>query len=277
MRMGRRSRAVCIPIVALALVAAGARRAAADEPVERSAAASFDSAIHELVAVVLTTIIGGAVVAVSGVAFTIHDGSAAFAAPPPIKGWSIAETAVATPLGLGLNVLTAWLQHGDLEPVNVQGAGAFVVLPTGWMTGLATHGIWALTSPQTDPRFLLGASMIAGIDLAFTTGAVSSATSKHLGGRGFGAVEMISTAPSIAVGLYELASPGRPYKPAFAGLTVWSSALFAHGIAAVATGVTAERARLKKLYPDNPRFSFAPTVLGGGPVPASALVVGGVW
>jgi hypothetical protein len=279
MRIDRRFRAVLVLLVAVALVTTPARHAAADtlSNVQQGVATAFGNFFKGIVAGILTVAIVGPVVVASTATFTIHDGIAVSNPPPASKGWSIAETVVVPPLAAGFDFLTVWATLNDLDTVNTEGSSAFFVLPAGWMNGLATHGIWALAAPQTDTEFLFGGSMVVGIDLAFTAGAIGSATRKHLGGRAFGALEMVATAPAIAVGAYELATPGRPYKPAFAGLTAWSGALFVHGIAAVATGIKAEKARIERLYPKQPGLTLTPTLLRGGPVPASAFVVCGVW
>src|SRR5262249_1471294 len=153
-----------------------------------------------------------------------------------------------------------------------------------WMSGLAAHGIWGLASPQSDTGLLMGGSLAVGANLALTVGAISSATGKRLPGRAFGVVEMLLTTPSIAVGSYELATPGRPSQPPCAGLTAWPGALFVHGVASLAVGIKAERERIERSVRDiqrrssrGPRLAFMPTRLAGGPVAAQAFVVSGVW
>ncbi len=128
----------------------------------------------------------------------------------------------------------------------------------------------------------MGGSWAIGANLVLTAGAVGGAAGGHLPGAVFGALEVAGTAPSIAVGAYELASPGRPSKPAFAGLTAWSALLFAHGVASLVVGIRERRAeaepdtRHAREIPALP-FTLAPTVLAGGPAPARALVVSGAF
>jgi hypothetical protein len=274
MRFGRRRRAVLLVLAAIALVTIPARRASAGV-VDEIAAATVSGVF---------AIGASPAVAVAGTTFTAHDALAAKRPPPADHGWCVAEAAVATPLAVGYSLLMSWYFHDG--KVDHPFLTAVFVLPSAWMSGLAIHGFWGLNAPETDPRLLLGGSLAAGANLALTVGALAAGVDGRLPGWAFGAYEMALTAPSIAVGTYELVAPGRPYKPAFAGLTAWSTVLFAHGIASVVMGVKAQHEKDEKQKNDAPaprratglpRLTLAPTVLAGGPVPASALVAAGVW
>ena len=152
-------------------------------------------------------------------------------------------------------------------------AAAVVVVPLAWTSAIATHGIWGLAGPRTDNNLLMGGSYAVGANVAFTLGALGAATGGHLPGAYFGGVEMAGTAPALAVGVYELTSPGRPYKPFFAGITAWSGALFAHGLVSLAVGIKErdadeeekkKRAMSSARAPWMSRLQLAPTVLAGG-------------
>jgi hypothetical protein len=224
----------------------------------------------------------GVVLVGAGTTFTVHDGLAASNPPPASHGWSAAETGIATPIAalLDIAMIAATHKRSDAEELE-----AFLAVPTIWANALAAHGIWALRAPQSDTALLLGGSWAIGANAVFTVAAIGGASGRRLPGLPFGVIEMVGTAPSIAVGAYELASPARPFKPAFAGLTVWSGVLFTHGLASLSLGIRKKLAepKDKEKPPEGagasawPRFTFTPTVLAGGPVPAHAFVLGGVF
>ncbi len=188
MRFGRRLRAVLLVLAAIALVTIPARRASAGVIDELAAAAV--SAIFAMGAL--------PAVAVAGNTVTAHGALAAKRPPPADHGWCVAEAAIATPLAVGYSFLMSWYFHD--AKVDHPGFTALFVLPSAWMSGLAIHGFWGLTAPETDTRLLLGGSLAAGANLAFTVGALAAGVDGRLPGRAFGAYEMALTAPSIAVG-----------------------------------------------------------------------------
>jgi hypothetical protein len=257
-----------VALLALALVTTPVRRARAE-------------GLNDLFAVAVATTVVGLVVVGAGVTFTVHDGLAVSKPPPASQGWSAAETAIATPVAVGLDVVTAWILRRPDPPPDE--ATVLLMVPSIWTNALATHGIWGLAAPQSDTRLLMGGSWAVGANLVFTLGAAVTATHpRRLPGMVFGALEMIGTAPTLAVGVYELASPDRPYKATFAALTAWSGLLFVHGVASLAVGIKERRAQEAKerpaaWAPARLRLAIAPTVLTGGPAPARALVLGGTF
>jgi hypothetical protein len=221
--------------------------------------------------------------------FTFHDGLAY--RTPPSRSFSSAEAGVTIPFTAMNLLILGWEEHVVERPEPL------VLLPLGasvWSGALTAHGIWGAASPQSDPALVMGVSWAVGANVAFTVGAVGAATNRRLRVPELvlGSLELAGTAPTIAVGAYELASPGRPSKPVFAGLVAWSGALFVHGVASVVVGIKDrldEPRRIEEEMKKNleehdrthsslrpRRVVLLPTVLPGGPAPAGGIVMSGL-
>lgn len=144
---------------------------------------------------------------------------------------------------------------------------------------MATHGIWSLV-PKDRPTYLYGFSWAIGANLTFTSGALGAAFGKRLGGTVFGFAEMAGTAPTIVVGISQLARETAPDKAAWIMLTSWSGALFVHGAASTVMGFARGKTSAKKeaRWEDiRPRFTLAPTMFSDGSARIPGVVAGGAF
>jgi hypothetical protein len=145
------------------------------------------------------------------------------------------------------------------------------------MGALATHGVWSLASPDENPVAQFGVSWAVGADLMLSTVVLSAAANKHMTGVGFGAVEMASTAPSIATGIYKLADPSQSEVGAWSALTAWSGVLFVHGAASFVMGLVEKSPPAQAPKAARLPFTLAPMVTGTGPRRAPGIAAVGVF
>ncbi|HRI68407.1 MAG TPA: hypothetical protein PK156_29465, partial [Polyangium sp.] len=121
-----------------------------------------------------------------------------------------------------------------------------------------------LASERTSIDGQYGLSWAIGANLTFTVGAVSGAIGKRLPGPVFGIMEMIGTAPSIAVGLYQSIGHPDADRHAWIALTAWSSALFMHGLLSTAIPTPRDRPKHERSSTNRIPFMMMPTVVSDG-------------
>jgi hypothetical protein len=213
---------------------------------------------------------------IADVTFTIHDVTLLRNGERQATGWAIAETVLTAPQAIFLDGALSYMHargdDDDLIPIDI-----LTVFPATWTTQLATHGIWSLASDRARLGDLYGVSWAIGANLTFTAGAISGAFGKRLGGPVFGVLEMIGTAPSIAVGIYRSVQPSEPDRGAWIALSAWSGTLFLHGLLSTVVPApkkdeedeTATRHRLP--------FMFSPTVVSDGIRQTPGLAMRGVF
>jgi hypothetical protein len=235
-----RLRHVAAGLLALLLVLTPARRARAD---------GLGGFAEVLVGGVVLV---GAVV-VAGVAFTANDAYRAGNNEPSSSGWHLGEAIYGVPVGLGFNICAGYLGHEE----GGGGGTTFTTFVGMWASTLAVHGIWGQVD-ASHPRPQLGISAALGANLALTSGAIGVLSSGSRNTVPFGVLEILGTAPTIAVGVHALADPAIGDKPAWAALTAWSGVLFAHGVAAFVIGVVPQPAPKRARLP----FTLAPAAIG---------------
>lgn len=260
-------RCVFVPLIVLVLVLLPARKARAD-----------DSGV--LTSVIYVAMIGTIGLGVVGgnLTFSIHDAITAGDSKPPATRWALGETLFTSPQAIYFNGLLVWA-HGS-GTVDESPRLNWMILPAIWSSQMATHGIWSLALEQKKPVHLYGLSWAIGANLTFTSGALGAAFGKRLGGTVFGLSEMAGTAPTIIVGLSQLAKETSPERISWAALTAWSGALFLHGATSTIVGLTSR----KKPKQDDPpseksafRFILTPTLISDDLHNRPGVVVGGVF
>jgi hypothetical protein len=259
------ARCAAILVLSFALAFAPARRAEARDGLEEIIIAI----------IVVPIVVGGVVTLAVGIPFTVHDSTLARKGSPPDHTWAITETALTTPLAL-LYGVGVGASQADETPST--GLTTIFYVGGAWMGALSTHGIWSASSDKVNPVAQFGVSWAVGANLMLTTAAISAAAKKRLSGVGFGAVEMASTAPSIATGIYKLADSSQTEKASWGALTAWSGVLFAHGAASFVVGLVekppppAEPSQEARLP-----FTLAPILVGTGPLSAPGIAAIGAF
>jgi hypothetical protein len=211
---------------------------------------------------------------IADVTFTIHDVWLLNNGERQNLGWSIAETALTAPQAIFLDYGVAWAHaRGDAD--DILAMDVLAVLPAIWTTQLTTHGIWSIASDQVHLGDLYGLSWAIGANLTFTVGAVSGAFGKRFGGPVFGVIEMVGTAPSIAVGLYRSVRESEPDRAAWIALSAWSGALFLHGLAS--TIIPSRKKKNETEAQPRAPFMLAPTVVSDGIRQMPGIAMRGVF
>jgi hypothetical protein len=191
---------------------------------------------------------------------------------PPI-GWGIAKVALGAPQAVfydGLAGYTAAI-NGDRDVLIVSTfAGAY----TGSLTA---NGIWSLAQDR-DPLSLYGFSWAIGANTAFTSAAIGTLVGRSWPGRAFGILEMVATAPSLAVGAIRMADPTSE-RIAWGAIMGWSGVLFTHGLVSALHKDKNDdgyaRTSSESSFP--PRFHFGPTMVTDGIQRVPGFSVGGVF
>ncbi|HRI69551.1 MAG TPA: hypothetical protein PK156_35210 [Polyangium sp.] len=194
----------------------------------------------------------------------------------PAIGWSIAKVAMGAPQALLYNGFAAYsaAESGD------RGALIFATLAGAYTSSLTANGIWLLAEDRY-PLSLYGFSWAIGANSAFTSAALGSVIGRRWPGRAFGILEMIATAPNIAVGALRIADPTSE-RLTWGALVGWSGVLFTHGL------VSALHGDSNKAGPNTgaargpwarfqSRFYFGPTMVTDGVQRMPGFSAGGAF
>jgi hypothetical protein len=165
------------------------------------------------------------VLTLADVGFGVYDAIQAGRGAVPPRGAAYAEIAVAVPQSIVFGAVHAGLT-ADAHDNNVELA-PLIIFP-GLANTLLVHGAFSAGLPTARPGIVFGTSCAIGFDSALTVSALGASVRGHLFPRTLGAVEMVLTAPQIAVASY--ASVKEPHTPGWTGLAAWSGSLFAHGL-----------------------------------------------
>jgi hypothetical protein len=195
----------------------------------------------------------------------------------PLPGIAAAEAIVALPQVLAYGWLVEQMTRSkeSLSPLVAVGA-----VPSFMMV----HGVWGAASRRVDPGALYGASWAVGIDSALTVNAIGAARSPRLMGRSAGTVEMVLTAPQMAVATTEAAvTKDGEDRTGWLLLDGWAGALFVHGAASAVVGdpprepASSHNGRAPRV-PNGPfvdgSLRFAPMPVTGG---AGVALRGVLW
>lgn len=200
----------------------------------------------------------------ANMSFTVYDTAVAIQNERPSQGWATAEAIVATPQAALFNLMVIPEPDDDGQEI-------LLLIPPLWTTGLATHGLWALTNEHVTPGTLAGLAPALGANLTFTLNAMAKGARGHLLGAPTALLQLAVTTPQIIVGSVNLAN-GEKDRAGWALLTGWSSALFLHGTASLILGPGDRReegrAPMPRVY-----VGAVPDLRG----PAPAVFVGGVF
>lgn len=164
------------------------------------------------------------VVVVADTSFAVADFVAA-ANDSRSNVWVIPQAVLATPQAVALSVGQV------VEPYEAPG-----VFFTGVIDQLAAFSIYGLASPHVSTSTLYGISWGIGFDTAFTNDAIGRAVAGEFAPRSVAIMQLVASAPQIALGAYALRSP-RDFprqREAAIALGAWSSALFVHGALSLA-------------------------------------------
>lgn len=148
----------------------------------------------------------------------------------PSKAFSTAETIVTAPQTALWSLAPILVDNPD-DPSEE----ALWLLYPMWVTSLTTHGIWGLASDTVHPQTLGAVSPAIGADLTLTLNAVSKGASGRLLTLPSAILQMVITAPQVAVGTAHLVRTSED-DVAWTLLTAWSGALFLHGTASLIWG-----------------------------------------
>jgi hypothetical protein len=165
---------------------------------------------------------------VADVAFAVNDIALGAKEELPDRGYAVAETIVGVPQALVFNPLFVVIAADDS---NREAPGVpLLVIPTGGVTALTTHGIWRLADDGAHPVALPLVSSAVGANATLTLNALDAATDGDLVGRPMGIGQAIYTTPTLIGGTYE-AIRDPEHRGGWIALTAWSGALFLHGVA----------------------------------------------
>ena len=193
---------------------------------ERPARADTDGGTVAAVAVVVGFVI-------ADITFGVYDIGSAANGSLPAKPWAIAEAVVTTPEAVvagGLLGVFSNERAWETDPRTL-----LLVFPASVFGSLSAHGIWGAATDRIPPAVLFGASPLIGTNVALTSFAIGRAAFGHLGGRPFGVLETVLTAPQVALGGVQ-ASRDAANRPGWIALSAWSGALLVHGIASIIAG-----------------------------------------
>lgn len=264
----RKKRKLILCVVALALVLMPARRARAD-------------IVEDVITAVL--VIGGigGIGLGANIAFTVKDARTAYNGERLTSGWAIAQTVLTPPQALLFDGAMVWA-HGSGEADDSPEMNLLLV-PAIWSSQMATYGIWSLAAEESRPADMYMVSWAIGANTAFMSGAVGAAIEKRFGGVYFGLAEMIGTTPSFLMGLSALSEARRRDESAWFALSVWSGALFMHGMASTVMGFKERDAEAeeekRKNTPTKTRahFMLYPSLVSDGRKSVPGLMMGGVF
>jgi len=189
----------------------------------------------------------------------------------PATGWAIAKIVVGAPQVFVYDGLAAYTAASSRD----RGVLIFATLAGTYTGSLTANGIWSLAQ-DVDPLSLYGFSWAIGANTAFTSAAVGTLIGKRWPGRAFGLIEMVATAPSIAVGSIRLTDPTSE-RVAWGALMGWSGVLFMHGLVSALHKEKDDESASVSPASFSPRIHFGPTMVSDGIQRLPGFSVGGVF
>ncbi len=170
------------------------------------------------------------------------------------------------------------------------GLHAAGLIPTMDVSILTTHGIWATATTDVHPGVLAGSSIVVGIDVALTSGVISSLGAGRFPGRAGGVVTLLFTGPQVAATGYLAAISPASDRGGWIALSAWSGALFTYGLVSAIHDHGAARAVTTSAPPAPPplvpdkrpplivpeSIRLGPTVVSDGVASAVGIGVSGV-
>lgn len=211
---------------------------------------------------------------VTDIVFTVHDANLASHGVAPPEGWAIAETAVGGLQTVG--AVAAFASFGG-PPYDDNSAYSLGLIPGTWLANFGVHGVWALSAPNTRPSLLLAGSYAVAADMLLTTWAVKDAASGRLAGPSHAIMELLLTAPQVALSVYGAVTTASSSEHAgLIALASWSGALFMHGALSLSLP-SKEPPPALPTTPPEVTFELAPAMLGAGSARAPGMQVHGAF
>ena len=259
----RRIRVLAFAAILLACLAAPRRASASDWMPEFNGGDVLGVAL-----------VGGAVL-VTDIVFTVHDAKLESRGLAPERGWAIAETAVG-----GLQTIGAVAIYWSIGASGYDDASLSIgLLPVTWIASLGVHGVWGLAAPETRPSLLLAGSYAVAADSLLTAWSLRRAVGGHLASSSHAIMELVLTAPQVALATYGAATTSSSAEHAgLIALASWSGALFFHGALSLAWP-SKEPSPPTTPAPEAsaPTVAFTPTVLRTATSSVPGMEIRGVF